>query len=80
MLDNSCDVLQRVHAYSPLWLWLAVLPVTTEWDTTLGLAAVMLFLIALPFSAARSRMAADRRDHAGYHIEHGGICARTSQR
>jgi hypothetical protein len=48
-VQNPCDVFQRVHAYSPLWLWLAVLPITTDWDTTLGLAAVVLFLISLPF-------------------------------
>jgi hypothetical protein len=45
---NPCDVFQRVHGYSPLWLWLAALPVTTGWDTALGLAAVVLFLVALP--------------------------------
>ncbi len=48
-IDNPCDVFHRPHAYSPLWLWLAVLPITTRWDNTLGLAAVVLFLVALAF-------------------------------
>ena len=31
------------------WLWLAVLPITTAWDNALGLALVVLFLVALAF-------------------------------
>ena len=48
-VQNPCDALNRVHGYSPLWLWLAVLPITTAWDNALGLATVLLFLLALPF-------------------------------
>jgi hypothetical protein len=47
--QNPCDTLNRVHGYSPLWLWLSVLPISTTWDTVLGLATVLLFLMALPF-------------------------------
>jgi hypothetical protein len=47
-VQNPCDVFKRVHGYSPLWLWLAVLPITTAWDSALGLATVLLFLVALP--------------------------------
>ena len=46
-VDNPCDVFHRPHGYSPLWLWLAVLPITTGWDCALGLAAVVLFLLAV---------------------------------
>jgi hypothetical protein len=42
-------VLHRVHSYSPLWLWLSVLPITTAWDNALGLGLVVLFLVALTF-------------------------------
>jgi hypothetical protein len=48
-VQNPCDALNRVHGYSPLWLWLAVLPVTTAWDTALGVATVLLFVISLSF-------------------------------
>ena len=48
-VQNPCDVFGRVHGYSPLWLWLAVLPITTAWDNALGLGLVLLFLVALAF-------------------------------
>jgi hypothetical protein len=48
-VQNPCDVLHRVHSYSPLWLWLSVLPITTAWDNALGLGLVVLFLVALTF-------------------------------
>jgi len=48
-VQNPCDVFQRVHAYSPVWLWLGVLPITTAWDNALGIAVVLLFLATLPF-------------------------------
>jgi hypothetical protein len=48
-VQNPCDVFHRPHNYSPLWLWLAVLPITTAWDNALGLALVGLFLVALTF-------------------------------
>jgi hypothetical protein len=48
-VDNPCDVFHRVHGYSPLWLWLSVLPITTAWDNLLGIALVLTFLAALPF-------------------------------
>jgi Glycosyltransferase family 87 len=46
---NPCDALNRVHGYSPVWLWLSILPISTAWDTALGLATVVLFIVALPF-------------------------------
>jgi len=48
-VQNPCDVFGRVHAYSPIWLWFAVLPITTGWDNPLGLGTLLLFLAALPF-------------------------------
>ena len=50
IVQNPCDVFKRVHAYSPVWLWLGVLPITSAWDDALGLVAVRLFFLAtLPF-------------------------------
>jgi hypothetical protein len=46
---NPCDVLWRVHPYSPVWLWLSVIPITTGWDNALGLACDLLFVVALAF-------------------------------
>ena len=51
-VQNPCDVFGRVHGYSPVWLWLAVLPITTAWDNALGLGLVLLFLVALAFLPA----------------------------
>ena len=48
-VQNPCDVFHRPHNYSPLWLWLAVLPITTAWDNALGLGLVVLFLVAMVF-------------------------------
>jgi hypothetical protein len=48
-VQNPCDVFGRVHGYSPLWLWLAVLPISTDWDSGFGIASVALFLVALAF-------------------------------
>ena len=48
-VQNPCDVFHRPHNYSPLWLWLAVLPITTAWDNALGLGVVVLFLVTLVF-------------------------------
>jgi hypothetical protein len=46
---DPCDVLARVHGYSPVWLWLSVLPITTAWDNVLGLSLDVVFLVALAF-------------------------------
>jgi hypothetical protein len=51
-VQNPCDVFHRPHNYSPLWLWLAVLPISTAWDNALGLGLVVLFLVALVFLPA----------------------------
>lgn len=53
---NPCDPLGRVFDYSPLWLVLAALPITTAWTAPLGLLVVAGYfgsLLLLP--AARSR-------------------------
>lgn len=53
---NPCDPLGRVFDYSPLWLALAVLPITTAWIAPLGLLVVAGYvasLLLLP--RARSR-------------------------
>ena len=53
---NPCDALGRVFDYSPLWLALSVLPVTTAWIVPVGLlidAAFLASLLLLP--AARGR-------------------------
>ncbi len=46
---NPCDVLQRVHVYSPLWLQFAAFPITTSWDNPLGLATDLTFIASLLF-------------------------------
>ena len=48
-MQNPCDVFGRVHAYSPAWLWLGALPITTGWDVAAGLTSVVLFVAALAF-------------------------------
>jgi hypothetical protein len=45
--NNTCDVLRRPHVYSPLWLHLDVLPITTAWTGPVGLALDLLFLVSL---------------------------------
>lgn len=44
---DPCDVLGRPHVYSPLWLRLDWLPVSTTWTPYVGLTFVALFLWAL---------------------------------
>jgi hypothetical protein len=45
--ENPCDVLGRRLNYSPLWLLLSVLPVTTAWTAAVGSALGTLFLGSL---------------------------------
>lgn len=45
--ENPCDVFGRPLNYSALWLLLAVLPVTTAWTATTGLALAAFFLASL---------------------------------
>lgn len=45
--SNPCDILGRLHVYSPVWLHLGVLPVTTGWTNGVGLALDVGFLISL---------------------------------
>jgi len=44
---NPCDVLNRPHVYSPLFLEAAILPVTTGWTMTVGIGLVLGFIAAL---------------------------------
>ena len=38
-VGNPCDVLDRPHVYSPLWLWIGdVVPVSAAWTPGVGLA------------------------------------------
>ncbi len=37
-MANPCDTLGRMHVYSPFWLHLGVLPITTSVDHGVGLA------------------------------------------
>jgi hypothetical protein len=49
--DNPCDPLRRPYNYSPLWLVLAILPVTPAWLLPVGLImafACMAALLLLP--------------------------------
>ena len=46
--DNPCDVLNRPHDYSPLWLWLGdVMPVDTGMTVAAGSLLCLSFLAAL---------------------------------
>ena len=45
--ENPCDVLGRIHVYSPLWLLASVLPITTAWTPVMGVSSVALFLLSL---------------------------------
>lgn len=56
-LINPCDDLGRVYTYSPLWMLLTALPVTTAWITPVGLVVdaaflASLFLLPIPRNAA----------------------------
>lgn len=44
---NPCDVLGRLHVYSPLWLRLGVLPIDASWSEPLGLLTDLGFLASL---------------------------------
>jgi hypothetical protein len=54
---NPCDVLGRLHVYSPLWLHLSVLPISTTWTGPVGFLLDVAFLMALAMlPAARGPM------------------------
>ncbi len=46
-LSNPCDVLGRVHVYTPLWFRFAVLPIDTSWTPVLGFALALVFAASL---------------------------------
>jgi hypothetical protein len=45
-LSDPCDVLDRAHAYSPLWLRLPVIPISLT--IPLGISLVVMFVLSLP--------------------------------
>jgi hypothetical protein len=46
---NPCDLLGRVHDYSPIWLRMTFIPAGPHGVEIIGLASALLFLIALGF-------------------------------
>ena len=46
-LSNPCDVLGRVHVYTPLWFRFAVLPIDTSWTPAVGFALALVFAASL---------------------------------
>ena len=46
-LSNPCDVLRRVHVYTPLWFRFTVLPIDTSWTPRLGFALALVFAASL---------------------------------
>ncbi|WP_419729837.1 hypothetical protein [Lichenicola sp.] len=46
-VTNPCDALGRVYDYSPLWMGLAIFPVTPAWLVPIGLALDGAFLVSL---------------------------------
>jgi hypothetical protein len=46
-ITNPCDVLHRVHSYSPLWLRAVFVPTDRAWTMPIGLVLVLTFLLSL---------------------------------
>ncbi len=44
---NPCDVLGRMHVYTPLWFRFAALPIDTSWTPVVGCALALVFAISL---------------------------------
>jgi hypothetical protein len=44
---NSCDALGRPHVYSPIWLWAAILPLSTAWTAFFGFVLAVGFGVSL---------------------------------
>jgi hypothetical protein len=44
---NPCDVLGRMHVYTPLWFRLEALPIDTSWTPVVGCALVLVFAMSL---------------------------------
>jgi len=44
---NPCDVLGRPHVYSPTWLWMGFLPLTTAWTPAVGFLLAVVFAVSL---------------------------------
>ena len=58
-VTNPCDALGRVYDYSPLWMGLAIFPMTIAWLPPIGLAIDMAFLFSLlllPAGRGRAEM------------------------
>jgi hypothetical protein len=51
---NPCDVLGRMHVYTPLWFPFDALPIDTSWTPVVGCALALVFAISLlPLPPAR---------------------------
>jgi len=48
-VTNPCDFMDRVHAYSPVWLRLTFLPAGAGWNDAMGLCIGFGFLVSLGF-------------------------------
>jgi hypothetical protein len=46
-VTNPCDVLGRMHVYTPLWFRLAVLPIDASWTPIVGCALALAFAASL---------------------------------
>ena len=46
-VGNPCDVLGRVHVYTPLWFRLAILPIDTRWTPMIGFGLALGFVTSL---------------------------------
>jgi hypothetical protein len=46
-ITNPCDVLNRPHGYSPLWLRAVFIPIDRAWTMPIGISIVLAFLLSL---------------------------------
>src|SRR5262245_40287184 len=46
-ITNPCDVLNRPHGYSPLWLRAVFFPIDRAWTMPVGIGIVLAFLLSL---------------------------------
>jgi hypothetical protein len=54
-LSDPCDVLDRAHAYSPLWLRLPVVPMSMTMGLGVGMAVIFVLSLAVVAPARRGR-------------------------
>jgi len=46
-ITNPCDVLNRTHRYSPLWLRAVFIPTYRAWTMPIGIGIILAFLLSL---------------------------------